>query len=320
MKKCQHEFVLALCVVGIFALLPWLQKPAKKVLVVRKGDTASFLAIRYYGFFSDSLYQVLKINNPHVADLNWIEPGDTLYYPAPAKPAALVRKEQVQSPATRAVITFLEGQVQYRARSNEKFAAARPNLILHPGAEVTTGDKSRVELVLDDHSVLRLAANSQLKIVQLGPITDKSATSGKGATASQATFDFSLGAVWTKVTKAMGGGRSRYELKLPTAIAGVQGTVYRAAVASNGEASVRVYEGLVQVRGVPPQRLGPPVQVPGPTQIPMETWVKLVRANQELTVSADGKPSEPRRSVDKPQDRDWVNWNQQRDRELDATI
>jgi len=315
MRKRQREIFLALGLIGFFSILPFLQSASRKAFVVRSGDTASFLAIRYYGFFSDSLFQVLKASNPHIADLNWIKPGDTLYYPVRSKPAAEVRKEQLQSPATRAVVTFMEGQVQYRARSTDKLAAARPNLILYPGAEITTGEKSRVELVLDDRSVLRLAAKSQLKIVQLAASTEKTKASG----ASHASFDFSLGAVWTKVTKAMSRG-SRYELKLPTAVAGVQGTIYRAAVAANGETSVGVYEGIVQVRGVPPQRVGPPVQVPGPTQVPFETWVKLVRANQELTVTADGKPSEPQPLADKPQDREWVNWNQQRDRELDATI
>lgn len=315
MKKRQREIFLALGFIGFMAALPFLQSSSRKTFVVRSGDTASFLAIRYYGFFSDSLFQALKASNAHIADLNWIKPGDTLYYPAPNKPAAAVKKEQLQSPATRAVITFLEGHVQYRARSTENFAAARPNLILLPGAEITTGEKSRVELVLDDRSVLRIAAKSQLKIVQLAASPDKSKPAGP----SQASFDFSLGAVWTKVTKAMSRG-SRYELKLPTAVAGVQGTIYRASVAANGETSVGVYEGIVQVRGTPPQRVGPPVQVPGPTQVPFEIWVKLVRANQELTVSADGKPSEPQPLVDKPQDREWVNWNQQRDRELDATI
>lgn len=315
MKTRQRDVAGALCLIGLFFVVPLFHTPAKKIFVVRSGDTVSFLAIRYYGFFSDSLYNVLKSSNPHIADLNWIEPGDTLYYPLSSKPAATVRKEQLQSPATRAVITFLEGQVQYRHHNNESYAAARPNLILSPGAELTTGDKSRVELVLDDRSVLRLAAQSHLKIVQLTPVAEH----GKPSGASQAAFDFSLGAVWTKVTKAMG-GRSRFELKFPTAIAGVQGTIYRATVATSGETALRVYEGLVQVRGMPPQRVGPPVQVPGPTQIPMEAWIKLVRANQELTVSADGKPSEPRPSADKPQDREWINWNQQRDRELDATI
>jgi hypothetical protein len=315
MKKPQREIFLALGLIGFFSILSFLQSASQKSFVVRSGDTASYLAIRYYGFFSDSLFQALKANNPHIADLNWIKPGDTLHYPAPTKPAAVVKKEQLQSPATRAVVTFLEGQVQYRTKSTDKFAAARPNLILLPGAEITTGEKSRVELVLDDRSVLRIAAKSQLKIVQLAASGEKA----KPGAASQASFDFSLGAVWTKVTKAMSRG-SRYELKLPTAVAGVQGTIYRATVGADGATSVGVYEGIVQVRGVPPQRIGPPVQVPGPTQVPFETWVRLVQANQELTVSADGKPSEPRPLADKPQDREWVNWNQQRDRELDATI
>lgn len=316
MKSPQRNVACTLCLFGLFFVAPLLQKSAKKIFVVRSGDTVSYLAVRYYGFFSDSLFSVLKAANPHIADLNWIEPGDTLYYPLPARPTAAVRKEQLQSPATRAVITFLEGEVRYRHHNNDSFAAARPNVILYPGAEVTTGDKSRVELVLDDRSVLRLASKSHLKIVQLAAVPEP----GKpGAPASQATFDFSLGSVWTKVTKAVS-GRSRFELKFPTSIAGVQGTIYRTMVAASGETTLRVYDGLVQVRGMPPQRIGPPVEIQGPTEISMEAWIKLVRANQELTVSADGKPSEPRPLADKPQDREWVNWNQKRDRELDASI
>lgn len=315
MKALQRNVTGAVCFLGLFFAGTLFQTQARKIFVVRSGDTVSYLAIRYYGFFSDSLFNALKSSNPQVADLNWIEPGDTLYYPLARKPGAVVRKEQLQSPATRAVITFLEGEVQYRHHNNDRFATARPNVILYPGAEVTTGDKSRVELVLDDRSVLRLAAKSHLKIVQLAAAPEPD----KVARASQASFDFSLGSVWTKVTKAVS-GRSRFELKFPTSIAGVQGTVYRASVAASGETALRVYEGLVQVRGMPPERIGPPVEIQGPTQISMEAWIKLVHANQELTVSADGKPSEPRPSVDKPQDRAWVNWNQQRDRELDASL
>ncbi|MGH7453641.1 MAG: hypothetical protein ACRENG_19995, partial [bacterium] len=61
-----------------------------------------------------------------------------------------------------------------------------------------------------------------------------------------------------------------------------------------------------------------PQQVPGPQQIGLEAWVRLVRANQQVVIGRDGRPSDPSRFTDQGADLDWVRWNQQRDLDLDA--
>ncbi len=283
---------------------------------VRKGDSASYLAIRYYGYFNDSLFSVIKQANTHLADLNRINPGDTLFFPV--RTAAEPAPELLRSAAASAVLAYAEGAVRYRrGASTLAFAPAPANLILKPNDELETGKDGRAELVLDNRSVLRLAANSRLKIAALL----RTAPSRSNANSYQASFTMNLGSLWTRITIFLD-KPPKVEVKLPTAIAGVQGTIYRATIAADGSTAVRVYEGAVQVSSNPasgaPQQIGPPRQIPGPRQITMEAWVKMVQAYQELIIAKNGRPGEPRPFQDQSEDLAWVCWNQERDRDLEA--
>lgn len=314
-----------LLVITSLALLPFLFSASvqltHKKFTIRRGDTASYLALRYYGFFNDSLFTVLKKANAHIADLNLIYPGDSLLFPIRSAPEP--RLEQLRTSAMQAVLTFHEGLVQYRRGGKGEFLPVQPNLFLAPNDEIETREKARAELVLDNRSVIRLAANSRLKITKLLRQEQPSAK----AQSVQAQFDLSLGSLWTRVNKIFN-RQPKVDVKFPTAIAGVQGTIYRASVAADSTTNVRVYEGTVEVRGGgdllrpqqvgPPQRVPPPQQVPGPQQIGLEAWVRLVRADQQVVIGRDGRPSDPSRFADQGADLDWVRWNQQRDLDLDA--
>ncbi len=310
---------LGLCSLALLVFLgQWhesLSTASTQIFLVRQGDTASYLAIRYYGYFNDSLFTALKQGNGHLADLNRIAAGDTLFFPArqaPNPPPELLRTR-----AANAVLTFAEGTVRYRRGMNAAaFTPAPANLILHAHDELETGKDGRAELVLDNRSVMRLAANSRLKIVAL----QRTATARNTASSYQASLALNVGSLWTRITLFLD-KPPKIEVKLPTAIAGVQGTVYRAVVAADSTTNVRVYEGTVSVRANPPrrapQRIGPPQQIPGPRQITTEEWIKMVRAYQELAIAKDGKPSEPRPFADQGNDLAWVRWNQERDRDLE---
>ncbi|MDZ7269813.1 MAG: FecR domain-containing protein [candidate division KSB1 bacterium] len=287
-----------------------LQQSAKQV-IARRGDTLSFLALRYYGFFNDSLQAVLAAANP-AKNLNELQAGDTLTFPP--RPGNQALPEVLQSAAAGAVLTYLEGEVSCRRpQYSPAFVAARPNLVLRSGDEIKTGKNGRAELVLDNRSVLRLDANSHLRIAAL-----------QHAGTYQARFAFAVGSLWTRITKLLQ-QKPQIEVEFPTAIAGVQGTTYRTVVAPDSATTVRVYDGAVEVRNSPaagrrgpPQRIGPPQQVPGPAQVSLDTWIKLVRAYQEIHIAKNGRPSDPRAFRDQGAELDWVHWNQQRDRELDT--
>lgn len=316
-----------LLVITSIAILPFIFSASVQIshkkYTVRRDDTASYLALRYYGFFNDSLFTVLKKANAHIADLNLIYPGDSLLFPIRSAPEP--RFEQLRTSAMQAVLTFYEGPVQYRPAKRDKgeFMPVQPNLCLGPNDEIETREKARAELVLDNRSVIRLAANSRLKITKLL----RQEKPRVKTQPMQAQFDLSLGSLWTRINKIFN-RQPKVDVKFPTAIAGVQGTIYRATVAADSTTNVRVYEGAVEVRGGgdltrpqqigPPQRVPPPQQVPGPQQIGLEAWVRLVRANQQVLIGRDGRPSDPSRFTDQGADLDWVRWNQQRDLDLDA--
>lgn len=313
MTKTNSHLPLLLAVLLLFAFAGAPQQPAKQI-GVQRGDTISFLAIRYYGFFNDSLLAVLTQANPN-KNLNALKSGDTLLFPPRA--ASPPNPEMLKSEAASAVLTYFEGEVSYRRpQQNPAFLPARPNLILHSSDEIKTGKASRAELVLDNRSVLRLDANSHLKIENL-----------KREGAYQAKFEFAVGSLWARLSKLFQ-QKPQFDVEFPTAIAGVQGTTYRSVVAPDSATTVRVYEGAVEVRGSqspprptgPPQRIGPPQQVPGPSQVSLETWIKLVRAQQEIRIAKDGKPSDPAAFRDQGAELDWVRWNQQRDRELESDL
>jgi hypothetical protein len=52
--------------------------------------------------------------------------------------------------------------------------------------------------------------------------------------------------------------------------------------------------------------------------VDLETWVQLVRAQQQIVVGKDGRPAAPNNFTDQGAELDWVRWNQQRDLDLDA--
>jgi len=279
-------------------------------IVVRAQDSASFLAMRQYGFYSDSLLALLQRANPHVRDWQHLHAGETLILPD--LPSSSPRYEILHSDAALAILTFCEGVVQFRRGASRQYQSATVNLLLRPGDEIITSANSRAEMVLDQRSVLRLDASSRLRLVRLARVPEQERYQG--------LFELIVGSAWARITKIMNQA-PQVDLQLPTAIAGVQGTSYRARVAADSATTLRVYEGAVAVRNKPaagPQQIGPPQQVPGPQQITLDAWIKLVRAQQEINIAKNGRPGEPRPFADSGAETVWVRWNQVRDRDLHA--
>jgi hypothetical protein len=98
-------------------------------------------------------------------------------------------------------------------------------------------------------------------------------------------------------------------------------------VAADKSAIVRVYSGSVEV-GKPHPKPGPeevgsqirripgPQKIQGPHGVTVEEWVHIFEAMQQITVSAEGIPSKPRKFTMDEDMNDWVRWNLERDRLL----
>jgi hypothetical protein len=221
--------------------------------------------------------------------------------------------------ASRAVVTLVEGEVQMMAGEEQSWRSLSSNAILKGGDKVRVPDNGRLEMVLDNHSVLRLAANSSLELKEVERKPEKETY----------RFALSLGKMWTRVTRLLGFG-SKYQVDTPTAITAVQGTVYDLQVDSDQQTRVRVHSGNVLVYnpfagdlapGEKVPKLQEPTRVPGPTRISREAWEQLLlQQYQQVTLGREGRSTISAFDLDKSRKEAWVRWNEARDKDFYGEI
>ena len=173
---------------------------------------------------------------------------------------------------------------------------------LATGGTIELGDTITVKtgnlkFELNDGSVIMLAPGSTLEITE---------AEFQGQERSGFSGLLKAGSLWTKVKKALGGGK--FEVSTERAVAGVRGTIFRidadalvkGARGKGRKASiVRVVEGAVGVKPQPAiaksikaaaPKKGPRVEVPGPKEVSADQWEKIfveLAANQQVIVGVD---------------------------------
>lgn len=194
-------------------------------------------------------------------------------------------------------ISVLEGE----ATRSPKGGAAEA---LKVGSPIELGDTIAVKtgnlkFELTDGSIILLAPASTLEITE----AEFEGQERKG-------FSGLLkgGSLWTKVKKALGGGK--FEVSTERAVAGVRGTIFRIdadalvkAAKGKGQGRrasiVRVVEGSVAVKPsaaiaksikkAAPKK-GPRTEVAGPQEVSADEWEKIfvtLAANQQIAVGVD---------------------------------
>ena len=296
----------------IFLATTYVQAESVSVITVkvRPGDTISYLALKHLQTYDQNILGQIKELNPQIRDLNRIKVGQAVLLPKPGEepaqptaPAPLVESKKMAAAASRAVATLVEGEVQ----------------VMAGGDKVRVLDNGRLEMVLDNRSVLRLASNTTLELKEVERKPEKETY----------RFALSLGKMWTRVTRLLGFG-SKYQVDTPTAITAVQGTVYDLQVDSNQQTRVRVHSGNVQVYnpfagdlapGEKVPKLQEPTRVPGPTRISREAWEQLLlQQYQQVTLGREGRSTISAFDLDKARKEAWVRWNEARDKDFYGEI
>lgn len=144
--------------------------------------------------------------------------------------AAYAQRGQIA--ANQAVVTAKHGDVQTRHGAGG-YQPAKLNEVLVPGDGIKTGANSRAEISIGQGGYVRMDANSQILVTALG---------SSGVTSFQAI----VGGVWVTIERALAGA-SKFEVRMPSAVASVTGTVFRCEVDENGQSQTWVYEGGVDV-------------------------------------------------------------------------
>jgi len=233
--------------------------------------------------------------------------------------ALLPQQAEARRPATLAIgqgeatVSFLQGTADILEK--DRWSPLKTEDALGEGDHVRTGPGARIELRLPDESLVRFAGNSEFRMVRVAK-ADRAAREVK--------VHVALGRAWARVAKTTG-MKGQFELSCDHAVAGVRGTVYRMNVEQDRSALVRVYEGMIYVSGGgkapeaptpigPPTRVEGPKPVPGPRRVTLEEWTVIIRAMQQVSIGADGRPGKPS-DFTEAEDRDeWVDWNRERDR------
>jgi hypothetical protein len=219
-----------------------------------------------------------------------------------------------------AVVTRLDGNASVSAKGSKVRTPLKKNDKIRKGQDVKVGERSRIELRYPDGTVMRFAERS---VIKMDEITYDSKTQNK-----KMRVDLGGGKLWANVKK-LATADSRVEVKTVNAVAGVRGTVYRVNVEDDNSAMVKVYDGSVNVTGVPkeagktPGQFTAPVPVAGPTEVPppyhevsMEEWTVIVKAMQQISISPQGVASQPQDFTPQQDMDDWVKWNQERDQQI----
>lgn len=350
-KQPLRHLLFCLFILSVPLLFNPLNADEAQLVRVRKGDTISYLSFKTYGMYDIRMVELLRRENPQIKDINLIYAGQQLRFPKPAvmkkwvsekplkpgEPTPLPTPKETRPAkeepakdeillgmkvrANKGVVTYLDGQAQVKKSEGPQWSPARPNHILYEKDQIKVLAKSRAELILDNQSVMRLSENTLLTIHKLEeePATLKE-TTGMG---------LSLGRLWTRTAKLFNPA-SRLEVRTPTAIAGVQGTVYQVSVANDKSTRIQVFEGAVNVynpfpasqpsqadratRLGEPQEVKGPEEVPGPTTVSREEWTQIVlRQFQQITVT-DRDISRPTSfDISKERQSEWIRWNEERD-------
>ncbi len=298
------------------------------------GESISLICIDYYGYYSDALGKAVAAGNSGIKNIDIIYAGQVLELPKPvesakaapapapdtmpamAPPGVQNEKESLfvkKMSISQGVVTCVEGTVFYRRSTAAKQQPLKINTIVSPGNVIETGADGRVEIIINREAVVRLRENTRTVLEAF-----RTTTAGPDKT----RINCSIGGLWTKVRKFKD-RFSRFELELPTAVAGVHGTVYETAIAPDSSAEVKVFSGEVAVSsamkaggaapsGAAPTEVPGPQEVAPPQEVTMEHWTQIVRSMQKIAIDKKGTASSPV-TFSKNTSSDWERWNETRD-------
>lgn len=245
---------------------------------------------------------------------------------------ALFSSVALAKPDTAGRVTFLKGTAHVKAAIGS-WTSLKEGSPIQTGDEVSTGNKSRIEIRLVDASVIRLGSNSSLVI-------DKALLAQTGG--REMSGYLLSGQAYAKVSKNPSDA-SKFEIHTSNAIAGIRGTAFRIDAKRDKSTVVRVYTGAVAVSNAPifakPVKaqdagaqsgqsgscVAPPkgvkpnrqcqVEVAGPDEVTKKQWEEIVaQAMQEVKVGTDGKLTKMDFNKEpSAEEEEWVSWNKSRD-------
>ena len=289
------------------------KSPAFKVLIVKPGDSLSYLCFQMYQRYDSHIAAQIQKFNSEIKDLHALSAGRKIRFPplSPNDTKAPTDKLQPRD----AYLTYLRGDVYVRPAHSQNWGPARVNGRLRPGAKLRLGEDAHVEIITFDQDIIRLSEKSELTLsyLQMNPVQK---IKKKG-------LFLKAGRMWNKA-KILAHAESEYTVWTPHAVASIQGTAFNIDVSAQKTTRIKTYSGAVKVWRFDPrtwdaQKRGitAPVPITGPHPVTMEQWIEIIlKLHEELIINRRGA----RKRVFDPQhdeaNDDWIKLNRDRDRDF----
>jgi ferric-dicitrate binding protein FerR (iron transport regulator) len=245
----------------------------------------------------------------------WIWVSLSLSFVLSASAVASGEENQVQ--ARSVTVSYLKGKAEMQRGQSAPWEIIRAGSMLREGDRARTFEATRLELTLEDRSVIRFGERTNFILVQM---------KGNSRTRqSNSRIFLLLGKIWANVNKTAGLS-STFEIQTQTAIAGTRATIYRLSLLDDKSTVVKVYEGSIEVASAPKEVPPPaaesgPHEVPGPAEIPppfhevsIEEWTEIVGTMEQITISPQGIPGKKEKILTEMGEEEWVAWNKERDK------
>jgi len=177
--------------------------------------------------------------------------------------------------AVKAKLTSVKGDVQTRASASASWQGAKTGDTIAEGAQIKCGPGAEAVVGWGKGNVLKVSALSSVTFTGLS--ADGSSSNSK--------MTLESGKVFAKSGKLTKG--SAFEVRTPTAVAGVRGTGFEATPSSFSvvEGTVAVSAGGQEIEVGAGMMVEVPEigEIPEPAPIPAETLTELEQTNQEMT-------------------------------------
>lgn len=216
-------------------------------------------------------------------------------------------------------LSFYLGTVQVRTGAAGEWQAAAFGQGLKTGDQIKTFEESRAELKIGSGGVTRIGENSLYTIKEASVTAESITCSG----------ELSIGKVWSNVKK-LAKTKSQFKVHSPTAIAAIRGTIYNLESDADSTATVKVYDGEVEVKppSPPPSKpqpptfrrpgeVGGPQRIAPPRRVSMAQWVEVIKAQQQIVIRRDGSKKVSEFDLAEDEKDDWVKWNKDEDKKLE---
>ncbi|KMY67012.1 hypothetical protein AAU61_13760 [Desulfocarbo indianensis] len=147
---------------------------------------------------------------------------------------------QAAQPEYAGYILEVRGQGRITSKALARDLPAQPQAKLYEGDVVWAGPRSEIRIVLSDDSLLQLGADSRLTISRF--LFDA------GRETRDAQMELLVGKVRALVNDLLRGRQRKFEVRTPTAVAAVRGTLFLVWAPAAGQTTVLGYDNPVQVR------------------------------------------------------------------------